>query len=200
MPLVPTLVSRDFNSKSYGVDLLYVSCIIKKRINNIHKVYKDIPDPCSAYIWYIICSLLYISFYIFVYFMYIISSFLRMYTCTWSLRATVKTTQAPQQIPKPMRRSSFLPEASTMNTWGSHSYFKGLGVPQCYLKAAIQSKYSCADLLRHLMQVNSVHSTGDTYHSYGHKNITSPSSILDVIFLDICWANTIQSYHTIPYS
>lgn len=36
------------------------------------------------------------------------------YTCR--LRATVRITQAPQQIPNPIRSSSFLPEASTINT------------------------------------------------------------------------------------
>lgn len=35
---------------------------------------------------------------------------------TWKLRAAVSTTQAPQQIPKPHKRSSFRPEASTMKT------------------------------------------------------------------------------------
>lgn len=39
--------------------------------------------------------------------------------CTWKLRATVSSTQAPQQIPKPQRRSSRRPEASTMKTWSN---------------------------------------------------------------------------------
>lgn len=41
---------------------------------------------------------------------------------TWRLRATVSSTQATQQIPKPQRRRSLRPEASTMKTWQENNH------------------------------------------------------------------------------
>lgn len=106
---------------------------------------------------------------------------------TWKLRLIVSSTQAPQQIPKPQRRSSRRPEASTMKTWYNKFLFEKLLSPTDINKQKTLS-FSSSSQVFHTNSFSDLTSQG-TYSCYGHEDIhcsCSHSDVLDVILLDSC--------------